>query len=295
MSINDDHIATNTINIARWIDSAKNPIEKRFRQAVHILLLAIAGADALRQKMIVKGGILLAIRHQSTRNTRDIDFSTSCTHRELDINKFLTELNSRLIITSQRMDYDIDCRVQSHELNPPEKKEPAFPTLRIKVGFALRSTEMHRKLMKKQCIDVVRIDFSFNEQCTTPEIINIAENSFIKVYSLVDLVAEKYRAMLQQPDRNRYRRQDVYDLFILITKYDVLKILETKKKIMESLSLKCKSRDVLFSFDSLQNPEIYRRSLKEYENLKDEIQKPLPPFDSAYHIVRDYYENLPWK
>ena len=47
-------------------------------------------------------------------------------------------------------------------------------------------------------------------------VIDLGDGLEIEASTLVDLVAEKFRAMIQQPIRNRYRRQDAYDLYCLL-------------------------------------------------------------------------------
>jgi len=60
-------------SIEEWVSSA--PADRMvFRQAVHIVLSAIAGSEYLKPKMIMKGGMLLGIRYKSSRFTEDIDF-----------------------------------------------------------------------------------------------------------------------------------------------------------------------------------------------------------------------------
>jgi hypothetical protein len=46
--------------------------QRELRQAVHTVLAAIAHDTQLRADMIMKGGILLAVRYQSVRFTKDI-------------------------------------------------------------------------------------------------------------------------------------------------------------------------------------------------------------------------------
>ena len=57
----------------------------------------------------------------------------------------------------------------------------------------------------------------------------------ISAYGLTDLIAEKFRALLQQVPRNRYRRQDIYDIAHLIERFaldesELVAILEASAK-----------------------------------------------------------------
>ena len=69
----ESHIES--LDIPAWV--AKASANKRnFREAVHIILTAIGQSTALRTKMIMKGGMLMALRYESSRFTKDADFST---------------------------------------------------------------------------------------------------------------------------------------------------------------------------------------------------------------------------
>lgn len=96
---------------------------------------------------------------------------------------------------------------------------------------------------------------------------------------------------MQQIPRNRYRRQDVYDLKML-TELDVSAA--EKKAILESLMIKSRSRGIEPRFDSLDDVEVKRRAAAEYDTLKDEVEGSLPDFESAYAAVLALYRSLPW-
>ena len=67
---------TNEVDIERWVDDA--PTHQRgFREAVHIILDSIGHSRNLQARMVMKGSLLLAIRHNSSRFTRDLDLSTT--------------------------------------------------------------------------------------------------------------------------------------------------------------------------------------------------------------------------
>lgn len=58
-------------NIDHWVASADNENERTFREAVHTILYAIASSTNLQPQMIMKGGILMAIRYETGRFTTD--------------------------------------------------------------------------------------------------------------------------------------------------------------------------------------------------------------------------------
>lgn len=137
-------------DINTWVEEAKSEENREFRQAVHTILSAIANESALKASMILKGGILLAIRYQSHRYTKDIDFSTE---RKLD-EKFTVEsvsesLNDSLAQMVEMLDYGLDCRVQSSVLQPKNPKS-TYPSIRMKIGYAYKGTPKHKRLIALQ-------------------------------------------------------------------------------------------------------------------------------------------------
>ena len=103
-------------DIKDWVEDTPTTRsnEKELRQAVHTILSAIASDSNLKANMILKGGILLAIRYKSHRFTTDIDFSTE-RPRGGEITEYgvRKSLDSSLAQIVEELDYDLDCREQS--------------------------------------------------------------------------------------------------------------------------------------------------------------------------------------
>ncbi len=277
-------------NMISWVEEApENQLE--FRQAVHIILSTITRDPDLNGAMVMKGGILMGIRYWSPRFTTDIDFSSTRSLAELDPETIRKALNSGMALASAGFDYDIDCRVQGCKVNPPNRPEASFPSIELRIGFAYKGTPKHERLMQGQSPSVVSIDFSLNERILEVERLQIGEEDFLSTYSLDDLVAEKFRSLLQQVVRNRFRRQDVYDLNLLLAQEEQRM---NPAMILNSLKEKAASRGIEVSINSLENPEIRRRAQEEYHTLADEVAGQLPDFDTAYaHLIR-FYRSLPW-
>jgi predicted nucleotidyltransferase component of viral defense system len=274
-----------------WVNTPQESSVVELRQAIHTVITAISYSNYLSNKMIVKGGVLLAIRFKSGRFTKDIDFSTSDKYVTFDEVKFLQEIEYNLVLAIESLPYGLDCRIQSHTLNP--KKGGTFPTLQIRVGYAYKGTSKHKKLLTNTSPDVLQIDYSFNEENTEIEILEIEDDKTIKAYSLVDLVAEKYRALLQQKIRDRIRRQDAYDLYWLLDNNFLDGI--DKSKILASLLIKSESRNLKVNIDSMDDAETRRRSELEYQTLSQEIEGELPEFKDVFDSVREFYRSLPWE
>ena len=281
-------------DLGHWVDCETDPRHREFREAVHTVLRAISISQNLRASMLMKGGILLAIRYQSSRYTRDIDFSTNAHYRDFDQDTFVDELSAALITAGTQLDYDLDCRVQTVKLQPANIPNPLFPTLKLSIGYAPKyDRARHRQLLAHRAVHVVHVDYSFNENTLETENISLSDGGDLIVYSFSDVVAEKYRAILQQDVRNRTRRQDAYDLYELFQHFPELSE-QRKPKILESLRSKSASRDLPVNADSLANPAILTRSRKAYPQLQSEIRGDLPPFDHVFGTVRKFYESLPW-
>jgi len=200
-------------DIKDWVEDASTTSNKEFRQAVHTILSAIASDSNLKANMILKGGILLAIRYKSHRYTKDIDFSTEKPHGgEITEDGVRESLDSSLAHMVEELDYDLDCRVQSSKLQPkPKDRKPTYPSIKMKVGYAYKGTPKHKLLLSWKSPDIVSIDYSLNEATPNIEDLKLNLEEGILTYSLTDLIAEKYRSLLQQVSRKRNRRQDVYD------------------------------------------------------------------------------------
>ncbi len=281
-------------DLTKWVEQEDNPMDRKFREAVHVILYAISHCRDIYTEMIMKGAVLLAIRYHCIRYTTDIDFSTSRQASSFDRDKFLSDLQDSLIVAAEALDYGLDCRVQSAKFKPASP-EASFPTLKIKIGYAdKQDRNSHKRLLAGNCSTVVEIDYSFNEATDVVENIELKNGGILRVYSVTDLIAEKYRAILQQRVRNRYRRQDVFDLYYLFDTLPAGINTDEKRRILNSLRKKAAARGLAVSPDSMADPETIRRSKHEYHYLKAEIIGDLPEFDIAYQTVQSFYESLPW-
>lgn len=281
------------IDIVAWVESSDTVSTRNFRAAAHTTLLAISQTPFLQNHMVMKGGVLLAIKFKSSRFTKDVDFSSPVMFSSFDVERFLRDLGIGLLTAVEELPYGLDCKIQSHEVRP-SREDATFQTLRTRIGYALKGTSQHKKLLYGLCPDILKIDFSFNEYNLKIETINFADGNNLKTYSLVDLVAEKYRAMIQQKFRNRTRRQDAYDIYWLLTN-GYLEDTSLTSLILESLISKAASRGIPVDKHSLRDEEIRRRCELEYHTLAQEIEGDLPNFDEVYNLIQEYYESLPWK
>ncbi|MBA7878291.1 MULTISPECIES: nucleotidyl transferase AbiEii/AbiGii toxin family protein [unclassified Citrobacter] len=281
-------------SIEDWVGEAPRD-RVVFRQAVHIVLSAIASSDYLRPKMIMKGGMLLGIRYRSTRFTEDIDFSTKMKLSELDEDEFRRELNEALLISSDSLPYGVFCAIQSLGIQPKKNYENAtFPSFNLKIGYARKSVsgEMER-LERGQSPNTIKIDYSFNEISFDVDDL-VLDDDGVQSYNITDLMAEKIRSIIQQPYRNRNRRQDIYDLNYL---FNCVSLDDDERfAVLTSLILKSEGRipkeDI--HCNTLDREDIKEHSAKDYGTLSQEVSGDIPDFEYAYNKVNDFYKSLPW-
>ena len=276
------------------MEQETDPRWKEFRAAVHTVLYAIANDPVLQPSMIIKGGILLSFRYRGYRHTQDMDFSTAKKYSVFDPKSFRAILISALAMAVESLHYDVDCRIQSLRVNPKNEKA-TFPTLAVSVGYAPKGVRgKYNRLLSGNSSDRVKIDYSFNEVIYEIERLRLSGGGEIIAYSLTDLIAEKYRSILQQEVRNRFRRQDAYDLFCLFREHR-LDMPEDKVKILTALLAKSASRGLKLDRYSMRQGEIERRSREDYHQLAHEIPGALPDFKHVYPTAREFYESLPWE
>jgi predicted nucleotidyltransferase component of viral defense system len=282
-------------SIDDWVENASEE-RKDFSQAVHIILEAISSSEYLKPKMIMKGGMLLGIRYQSSRFTEDIDFSTSEKLSDINEDEFTKELNESLQIAADTLPYSMKCAVQKIEVKPKDE-DATFPSFKLKIGYAnLNNKNAMRRLEKGQSANTVKIDYSFNEMTYKTDEIKLEGDESVQAYSITDLLAEKIRSIIQQPYRKRNRRQDVYDLHYLLNTIEELNS-EEKFNILDTLFKKSQGRVPLEDItpQTLDRDDIRKMSEKAYPLLEREVEHgTLPEFEVAYDTIVSFYKSLPW-
>lgn len=166
----------------------------------------------------------MGVVYGSPRQTGDLDF-TACLDPEPGIaDDFKKELDAVFPRATAELGYpELICAVQSCRYLPNAKLFPKAegPALMLKVAYADRGTRQADMLEQGRAANVLDVDISFREPVGAIQIVNLADTGIFYAYSLIDLMAEKLRALLQQEMRNRYRRQDIYDLDALLMRFSL--------------------------------------------------------------------------
>jgi predicted nucleotidyltransferase component of viral defense system len=281
------------VDLAGWVEEAKSdPVSYRRRQVAHILLHAIATTPALKETLYLKGGILMALAYKSVRSTSDIDFTTN-----EDPDVFAGEIRGSLDRALRRavadLAYPLACKVQSTRKEPKLFPTATAPSLEISIASAMRGTNEERRLQDGQAPQVLWMEVSFKEPVeAVQDLVVGSAMTTVKAYARVDLIAEKLRALLQQPIRKRSRRQDVYDLAHLLDADSPDE--SDRDEILRILCIKSKARGLDPMHNSMRHPEIYERAKAEWATMQAELVDPLPDFDDTFRIVLEFYETLPW-
>ena len=139
---------------------------------------------------------------------------------------------------------------------------------------------------------MVDVDISFNEPLTHIQVLELTGGRTLYAYGLIDLMAEKYRALLQQVPRNRYRRQDVYDLDVLICYH--LEDGIAPRDVLQALLEKCAARRIRPRSSSLDDIDVKTRAARDWDTMQLELNI-LPKFEDCYDRVAGYYRSLPWE
>ena len=285
------------VNIGDWIEKAKaDPSAYLERQATEIFLTTLGTTEPYCGKFFLKGGLLMGIVYGSPRQTADIDYSTSIEPDSNMADELREKLDKAFPVVAARLGYpDIVCRVQTLKLQPRPATflDNDAPGYKVKIGYAIRGTNQETKLENGNASMVLKTDISFREPIGAIQIVRLGESgSAISAYSLKDVISEKLRALLQQEGRNRYRRQDIYDLQLLISKFSFDQ--DELEELFRIFLDKCKARKINPNPESLEADEIVKRSKSEWETLKLEIEE-LPDFDACFAEVNEFYKSLPWK
>lgn len=290
------------MNITDWVNIESSE-ETTFRKIIHTILLAVSRDKNLSHTLVFKGGIIMSLVYAGNRFTSDLDATSLLSMDELSPEKLETDLEKQLKASEIELNYGLAFKVHSVKPQPAKTyKEIKFPSYKVTVGYAKtdNNKEMGR-LRNKQSHNTITIDISFNESVTVAdtECLELKEGRNILCYSLEQLIAEKYRSLLQQVKRNRTRRQDVFDIYQLLVKYkEHFNDSNTKESVLNKLK-KCsqgKEIDGFLHQEGIFDERIKQMALGDFETLELEIdlEKIGVSPEDMFNVVSDYFRSLPW-
>lgn len=291
----DDDVEYVDVDVRSWVETARaDPVRYRDRQITEIVLTTIGFAPSLKDALVLKGGTLMALAFESERLTTDVDFTAQVSPDGFE-EKLVAELNELMPKTAIRLGYlDLACRVQGVEKKPRPDNflDRDFPALVVRVGSAQRGTRQEKLLEEGRAARIHHLEISFRDQVYDyQDLCLIDAGVAVRGFTVSEIIAEKYRALLQQPIRKRNRRQDVFDIAFLIESQKLDD--DDQCRIHETLVAKCATRSITPARESLRDAEVIERARADWETLQLEV-KELPPFEARFQLVQNFYEGLPW-
>jgi predicted nucleotidyltransferase component of viral defense system len=173
----------------------------------------------------------------------------------------------------------------------PPGPDRSFITFEGKIGYALSDDRRNRQLIQqdKSSNATVPLAVSLNDPiCRTVEV-DIGSSNPLQVCQLEDIVAEKLRALLQQPLRNRHRPQDVLDICVAVQRNPGLDVNLTAEFLLE----KAKARNVPVSRAAFHQEEIRSRAFEGYNQLRETTRHAFIEFEEAFETVLSFVGRLP--
>lgn len=277
--------------ISSWANQHNTSVtEARQRFAQYGILRAIANSQRLSRILVFKGGNALDFIWQPNRSTVDLDFSADMQALTDDFDeRILHRFLERTLPATGRL-LGITYSVHSVARQPPGEGK-TFVTLTAKIGYALEDDDRNRARMDSQrpSMMVIPIEISLNEPICADTQVLIDATHQLRVSSLEDIIAEKLRALLQQPLRNRTRRQDLLDIAVVLQSGTSL----NRSSIATFLIEKARARDVPVSRTAFRDPEIARRASEDYCALANTTRTKYVPFDEALRSLLALTDDLP--
>ena len=267
---------------------ARDEASRRFIQ--YVVLAAFARSRTLRESLVFKGGNALDFVWQPNRSTLDLDFSI--VHDELLFRVDTEDIRRHVgrAVEAFQQQSGVLLRVQSVRQRPPGPNR-AFPTFLVRVGYALPDQgALRRRMMDgRMSPHVVDIEISANEAIGGFTSVQIDPTMPpLRVSTIEDIIAEKLRALLQQPIRNRERRQDVLDVAVLVRLHPEIE----REEVGRFLVLKCEARDIHARKSSFLDPEVRRRAAIDYDALESTTRVLFIPFDEAWEALVAFVDEL---
>jgi predicted nucleotidyltransferase component of viral defense system len=270
--------------IGAWAKESGIPVqEARVRFAQYGVLRAIASSLRLSRDLVFKGGNALDFVWSPNRSTRDLDFSALDPIEGPDL-KALLQSGLQEVTRQLGTAY----LVQKVERQPPGP-EKVFVTYDVRVGYALADQDSIRKRMAagQTSPQVVPLDVSLNEPVCAHAPVSVGGAHDLRVSTREDILAEKLRSLLQQPIRNRYRRQDLLDIAVLLQSQEPDLAL-----VAAFLQTKAAARSVPVSRTAFHDPEVARRAHQDYDALANTTRTSFVPFDEALRVLLDLVNRL---
>jgi predicted nucleotidyltransferase component of viral defense system len=276
--------------IRRWAEAAGISVnEARVRFAQYAVLASIASVRPLRDGLVFKGGNALDFVWQPNRSTVDLDFSVDhASSLGTPDAKTLRALLARGIPVAQTR-LGVTLAVHRVQQNP-RGTERHFITFEGRIGYALPDEDRLRQRMAQgePSTHAIKVDVSLNEPIGAAAMTEIDHDLRLRVATIEDIVAEKLRALLQQPIRNRQRRQDLLDIAVVLREGTAL----DRRLVAAFLLVKAAARNVPVTRAAFHSPEVVDRASEGYAELEGTTRVRFISLEEAIALLHGFVAGL---
>ncbi len=265
-------------------DVTREEARKRFVQFV--ILESIADAP-WSQQLAFKGGNALRFVHNNPRGTVDLDFTAFRAFPD-DAEQIRDRLNGAVEVGGRR--FGLKAKCQSIHRRPPGT-DKIMPTYDVGIGYAFRDDRHYADFQNVRSVSTaVRLEISINDEICDTSRWQLGDQQWVTltVCALEDILAEKLRALLQQPKRNRHRRQDVYDIANMVRRHGTI---IDRAKIGKYLLRKARARNI-DARRSVFDERIKDMAAYDYATLFDAQSPDFIPFEDAWKEILQLVSEL---
>lgn len=257
---------------------------KRFMQ--YAILEAIASSAGLAGHVAFKGGNALRFVYGNRRSTLDLDFTADGVFPD-DADQIRARMDDAFRPLLAR--FRVKARSQRVRRNPPGRDKDR-PTYDISVGYQFPGDRLYQNFDEiKSVPTTIDVEISLNEVvCEAGPRRLHPDGRELRVCALEDIFAEKLRALLQQPIRNRSRPQDVFDIASVIRRLGESLDLE---KVSRYLIKKSTARGIDARKERFDD-DVRNRATVGYDALVGRSDPDFIPFEDAWAAVLDIVSRL---
>jgi len=278
-------------SIKRWAqDNEFSVTEANTRYAQYAILRAITSSRALREALVFKGGNALDFIWQPNRSTQDLDFSIDLMTFQGSIDE--DRLRSLLQGGIERIKQDFNLMLQVGRIDrQPPGADKIFVTFKARIRYALPNKRQYQMMQHDSNYNsptMIPVEISIYEPICGTIYVDIDGDYPLRVSTIEDIVAEKLRALLQQPIRKRGRRQDLLDIAVIVTGDAELDLALVKEYLLR----KAEAIDVPVSREAFYNPDIMIRASRDYGALSTSVRTRFISFNEAKGLVLRLVDSL---
>jgi Uncharacterized conserved protein len=255
------------------------------------ILVAISKHEKLGNNMIFKGGTALKKCYFGDyRFSEDLDFTEIVASDNRKLYQYLSEmiqLTESLVKPYGQFDFGLE---EYFEKKPHPLNQAAY-IIKVQLPW-------HRKPMTNIKLEISRDEIIFFEPKSCFLLHEYGEeiNCKLQVYSLEEIVLEKFRAILQNQERlnkkgwTRSRVRDFYDLWRIFGQYKEQLDIE---KIKAGLLKKCELKKIMFSSPTQFFNEGYLKYVKkDWCEFLGKLVSELPEFDRMLEELKQHAYEL---